>query len=61
MVNFLKKFLRKKPENQEAIFEAGAIGIKDIIAPSSIEVTQNYLKLGEKMAKSFLFFPIPDI
>jgi len=59
MVNFLKKFLRKKPENQEAIFEAGAIGIKDIIAPSSIEVTQNYLKLGEKMAKSFFIFSYP--
>jgi len=59
MVNFLKKFLRKKPENQEAIFEAGAIGIKDIIAPSSIEVTQNHLKLGEKMAKSFFIFSYP--
>ena len=59
MVNFFKKFLRKEPENQEAIFEAGAIGIKDIIAPSSIEVTQNHLKLGEKMAKSFFIFSYP--
>ncbi|MDP2864567.1 MAG: ATP-binding protein [bacterium] len=59
MVNFFKKFLRKEPETQEAIFEAESIGIKDIIAPSSIEVTQNYLKLGEKMVKSFFIFSYP--
>ncbi len=59
MINFFKKFLRKGPEVQEKIFEAGAIGIKDIIAPASIEVTQNYLKLGEKLAKSFFIFSYP--
>ncbi len=59
MINFFKKFLRKKPETQEKIFEAEAVGIKDIIAPASIEVSQNYLKLGEKLAKSFFIFSYP--
>lgn len=33
--------------------------IKDIIAPSSIEAAQNYLKIGEKLAKSFFIFSYP--
>jgi len=59
MINFFKKISERKPETQEEIFETETIGIKDIIAPSSIEVNQNYLKLGEKMAKSFFIFSYP--
>ncbi|MFC1663531.1 VirB4-like conjugal transfer ATPase, CD1110 family [Patescibacteria group bacterium] len=53
---FLKK---KKTEIPEKIFETKAIGVKDIIAPSSIEVGQTYLKLGEKLTKSFFIFSYP--
>jgi len=59
MINFFKKLLRKEPETQESIIETEAVGIKDIIAPASIEVAQNYLKLGEKLAKSFFIFSYP--
>lgn len=33
--------------------------IADIIAPSSIEVSQNFLKIGEKLAKSYFIFSYP--
>ena len=43
----------------EKIFEAPAIGAKDIIAPSSILVTSDHLKLGSRFAKSFFIFSYP--
>jgi len=43
----------------EKIFEAPAIGAKDIIAPSSILVTSDHLKLGNRFAKSFFIFSYP--
>ncbi len=54
-------FKKKKTEipEIEKIFELGVIGIKDIIAPSAIEITPNYLKLGERMAKTFFIFSFP--
>ncbi len=41
--------------------EQGAkpIGIKDIVAPPSVEITQNYIKLGERLCKSFFVFSFP--
>ena len=51
---FLKKRL-KIPE----VFEAEAIRAIDIIAPSSIEIAPNYLKLGERFAKTFFIFSYP--
>ncbi len=52
---FLKKQERKFPE----LLEEGIISIGDIIAPSSIEVNQNYFKLGEKLGKSYFIFSYP--
>ena len=54
-------FKKKKTEipEIEKIFELGVIGIKDIIAPSAIEITPNYSKLGERMAKTFFVFSFP--
>jgi len=43
----------------EKVFNLGVIGIKDIIAPSAIEISTNYLKFGEKMAKTFFVFSFP--
>ncbi len=53
---FLKK---KKTEIPERIFETETIRATDIVAPSAIEITQNYLKIGERFAKSFFIFSYP--
>jgi conjugal transfer ATP-binding protein TraC len=53
---FLKK---RRTEIPKKLFEAEAIRATDIIAPSSIEVSPNYLKLGERLAKSFFIFSYP--
>ena len=52
-------FFKKKTEIPEKIFETGAIEAKDIIAPSSITLSPDYLKLGKKFAKSFFIFSYP--
>jgi len=52
-------FKKKRIETAEKIFETGAFGVKDVIAPASIEVSQNSLKIGERLAKSFFIFSFP--
>ncbi|MFH1894449.1 MAG: conjugal transfer protein TraC, partial [Patescibacteria group bacterium] len=53
---FFRKRAREIPEK---IFEEDIIRATDIIAPSSISISPNYLKLGEKFAKSFFIFSYP--
>jgi len=36
-----------------------SIGVKDIIAPSSIVFSSDYLKLGERFGKAFFIFSYP--
>ncbi len=51
---------KKKVEDvDEKIFASDDINIKDIIAPPYIGITQDYIKLGEKIAKSFFIFSYP--
>jgi len=57
--NMKLPFFKKKTEIPEKIFETGAIEAKDIIAPSSITLSPDYLKLGKKFAKSFFIFSYP--
>ena len=52
-------FKKKRTEIPEQIFETEALRVTDIVAPSSIEVKQNYLKLGERLTKSFFIFSYP--
>ncbi len=53
-------FGKKKEDNTDGkIVEQEAINIKDIVAPPYIGITQNYIKLGEKIAKSFFIFSYP--
>lgn len=52
-------FFSKKNESEDNIFEPEDINIKDIIAPPYIGITQDYIKLGEKIAKSFFIFSYP--
>lgn len=52
-------FFKKKKTGLEKIFEAPIMDIKDIIAPSSLILSSDYLKLGERFAKSFFIFSYP--
>lgn len=56
-MKFSLPFLKK--EKEEKIFEEEAITVRDMIAPPHIEVTQDHLKLGERLAKSFFIFSYP--
>ena len=49
----------KKQSNQTLEVSAQDIDIADIIAPSLVEIKQNYLKLGERFCKSFFIFSYP--
>jgi conjugal transfer ATP-binding protein TraC len=50
---------KKSAEEQEGMFASPSVEAKDIIAPSSIEVKPDYIKLGERFAKSFFIFSYP--
>jgi len=52
-------FLQKQKEEPEKIFEAPAVDIKDIIAPPSIILAPDHIKLGERLVKSFFIFSYP--
>ena len=52
-------FFKKKKEVPEEFFKEEVISLADIVAPSSIEISQNYFKLGEKLAKSYFIFSYP--
>jgi len=52
-------FKKKEREIPERIFEAEVIKAVDIIAPSSIAVSPNSLRIGERFAKSFFIFSYP--
>ena len=57
-IPFLEKF-KKKSKISEELFAEEPLRITDIIAPSSLEVKQNYLKIGERLAKSYFIFSYP--
>ncbi len=42
-----------------AIYEAGALELKDIIAPSALEINSNYIRLGEKVCRTFFIMSYP--
>jgi len=52
-------FIKRKAKIPEELFGEEPIRIADIAAPSSIEVKQNYLKIGEQFAKSYFIFSYP--
>jgi len=57
---FKFSFLKKGEEaEEEKLFEREAMDVKDIIAPSSIELTSSYLKLGNRFVKPFFIFSYP--
>ena len=61
------KPLNKKEEKEEkilpiypeAIYSAGVLELKDIIAPSALQINSNYIKLGTKIARTLFVFSYP--
>ncbi|OGZ67508.1 MAG: conjugal transfer protein TraC [Candidatus Staskawiczbacteria bacterium RIFCSPHIGHO2_02_FULL_34_10] len=52
-------FNKKDDEIEDKMFVEQNIDVKDIIAPPYIGITQDYIKLGDKIAKSFFIFSYP--
>jgi type IV secretory pathway VirB4 component len=50
---------KKKDDIPEKIFEEEAFDVRDIIAPPYVGVEVNYLKLGERLSRSFFIFSYP--
>jgi conjugal transfer ATP-binding protein TraC len=58
-IPFLKKKKRGGIPEIDRIFENKLISAKDIIAPSSLRVQQDELRLGNRLVKSFFIFSYP--
>src|SRR3989344_5832061 len=43
----------------EDIYRSGVLQLKDVIAPSALEVTANHVRLGEKLARTLYVFSFP--
>lgn len=52
-------FFKKQGDIAGIEVQTQEILISDIVAPASVEVTQHYLKLGERYAKTFFVFSYP--
>ncbi|MBI2053027.1 MAG: DUF87 domain-containing protein [Candidatus Ryanbacteria bacterium] len=67
MANLLELLgLKKKEAGVEAlpvfpqqIYETGALELLDVIAPTALEVNANYVRLGEKLARTIFIFAYP--
>lgn len=63
LFDFVKK--KKKEEADissilpENIYEAGALELKDVIAPSALKITPNDINLGDKMVRTFFVISYP--
>ena len=57
--SFFKKLFKNKKKSQDQLFAKDPMRLSDIVAPSFIEVKQNYVKIGEKLAKSYFIFSYP--
>lgn len=50
---------KQDTEVEEKLFQEESINVQDIIAPPYIGITQDHIKLGEKISKSFFIFSYP--
>jgi conjugal transfer ATP-binding protein TraC len=60
-LDFLKKSesIDIAPILPHEIYEAGVLELKDIIAPSALEITPRELNLGDKMVRTFFVISYP--
>ena len=47
------------PVFPEEIYRAGVLELRDVIAPAALEVNANYIRLGEKLARTIFVFAFP--
>jgi len=47
------------PTFPEEIYTTGLLELKDVIAPSALEINANYVRLGEKIARTFFIMSYP--
>ncbi len=47
------------PTFPEEIYAAGIMELKDVIAPSALEINANYIRLGDKVARTFFIMSYP--
>ena len=63
LIDFLKN--KKQEETEitpvfpEEIYRAGVLELRDIIAPSALEINSNHIRLGEKLARTIFVFSLP--
>lgn len=62
MFDFLDKFIKgkKKDDLLDDIGATDIVTLKDLVAPSFLEVGQSNIKMGERMSKSFFIFSYPQ-
>jgi conjugal transfer ATP-binding protein TraC len=59
-LNFNLPFLKKRRTDiDDELFSQEPLNIVDIVAPSFIEVNQGFVKVGERMAKTYFIFSYP--
>ncbi len=49
------------PVFPEEIYRSAVLELKDVIAPSAMEISANYVRLGEKLARTLFVFSFPRI
>ncbi|MDP2669124.1 MAG: ATP-binding protein [bacterium] len=49
------------PVFPEEIYRSAVLELKDVIAPSALEISANYVRLGEKLARTLFVFSFPRI
>ena len=59
MIKIPLPFLKKRGKIPEKIYQEEVITAGDIISPSSIEIGQNYFKIGERFGKTYFIFSYP--
>ena len=59
MIKIPLPFLKKRSKIPEKIYQEEVITAGDIISPSSIEIGQNYFKIGERFGKTYFIFSYP--
>jgi len=61
--DFLKKEDKKGPDltsfMPQQIYESGVLELKDVIAPSALQVSPREVNLGDKVARSFFVISYP--
>lgn len=43
----------------EDVYRSGTLQLKDVVAPAAMEISANYLRLGEKLARTLYVFSFP--